>query len=126
MKKFSSAAFLALASLSFACPSFADGGVMGAGKSYLGSATALFIDVPEGALVNSVYKCPMKASHSLAGAFGDENGWKQRIVGTCIGVPCGAVFGVPYGVVKGGQHALSVGWEKPFSVDSFVVSNEGE
>jgi hypothetical protein len=126
MKKFGSAVLLALASVSFALPSFADGGVLGAATSYFGSATALVVDVPQGALVNAAYKCPMKASHSLAGAFGDENGWKQRIVGTIIGVPAGAVFGVPYGVVKGGQHALSVGWEKPFSMDSFVVSNEGE
>jgi hypothetical protein len=60
----------------------------------------------------------------LASAFGDENGWKQIIVGTVIGVPTGAVFGVPYGAIAGARHALSVGYEKPFSAESFIVSNE--
>ncbi len=84
----------------------------------------MLVDIPEGIVVDSVVKCPVKASKSLAAAFGDENGWKQKIVGAVFGVPAGAVFGVPYGAIKGGKHAASVGWEKPFSSESFIVSNE--
>ncbi len=105
--------------------SLADG-AMDTGKSCVGSTVAMVVDVPEGVVVNTVYKCPYKATKSLASAFGDEDGWKQNIVGALIGIPSGAVFGVPYGVVKGGQHAMSVGWDKPFSKESFVVSNESK
>jgi len=112
-----------LATVAVASPSFADG-VMGTGKSLAGSGTAMLVDIPEGMVVDSLVKCPMKASKSLAGAFGDENGWKQKIVGAVFGVPSGAVFGVPYGAIKGGKHAANVGWDKPFSSESFIVSNE--
>jgi len=116
-----SVAALALVALTASIPAFADGGgIMGAA----GSTTAMIIDVPEGIVVDTAVKCPYKASRSLAETFGDENGWKQIIVGTIIGVPTGAVFGVPFGAISGGRHAMSVGWEKPFSVESFVVSNE--
>jgi hypothetical protein len=116
-----SVAALALMALSFSMPAFADGGgVMGAA----GSSTAMLIDVPQGIVVDSAVKCPYKASRSLADTFGDENGWKQMIVGTIIGIPTGFVFGIPYGAIAGGRHAMSVGWDKPFSVDSFIVSNE--
>jgi len=118
-----SVAALALVALASSAPAFADGGgIMGAA----GSTTAMLIDVPQGAVVNSAVKCPYKASTSLAGTFGDENGWKQIIVGTIIGVPCGVVFGVPYGAISGGRHAMSVGWDKPFSAESFIVSNESK
>jgi hypothetical protein len=110
----------ALAVVGMATPSFADGGPMG----LLGSGTAFFIDVPEGIVVDSLVKCPYKATKGLAEAFGDENGWKQNIVGAVIGVPTGFAFGIPYGAIAGGRHAFSVGWEKPFSAESFVVSNE--
>jgi hypothetical protein len=124
MKK--SAALLGvLAVLSVSTPSFADG-VLGTGKSLAGCGTAMLVDVPEGIVVDSMVKCPVKASKSLAAAFGDENGWKQKIVGSVFGVPAGAVFGVPYGAIKGGRHAASVGWDKPFSGESFIVSNDTE
>jgi hypothetical protein len=116
-----SVAALALMALSFSVPAFADGGgIMGAA----GSTTAMLIDVPEGIVVDSAVKVPLRTSKGLAYVFGDENGWKQIIVGTLIGVPVGAVIGVPYGAIAGGKHAMSVGWEKPFSVESFIVSNE--
>ena len=119
-----SAALLAiLATVAVASPSFADG-ALGTGKSMAGSGTAMLVDVPEGIVVDSLVKCPVKASKSLAAAFGDENGWKQRIVGAVFGIPSGAAFGVPYGAIKGGKHAASVGFDKPFSSESFIVSNE--
>lgn len=122
MKK-SAALLTVLATLAIGSPSFA--GAMDTGKSVAGSTVAMVVDVPQGMVVDSMVKCPVKASRSLAGAFGDEHGWKQKIVGSVFGVPAGAVFGVPYGAVKGGQHAASVGWDKPFSSDSFIVTNEG-
>jgi len=118
-----SVAALALAALVSSVPAFADGGgIMGAA----GSSTAMLIDVPQGVVVDSAFKCPYKFSTGLAGAFGDENGWKQIIVGTVLGVPSGFLFGIPYGAVAGGRHAMSVGWEKPFSAESFIVSNESK
>jgi len=113
----------ALASLAIAAPCFADGGGV---KGIAGSGAALLVDVPQGMIVDSAYKCPYRATKGLAEAFGDEKGWKQNIVGAMIGIPCGAVFGVPYGAVKGGHHALTVGYDKPFTSESFVVSNSGE
>jgi hypothetical protein len=116
-----SVASLALLALTFSAPAFADGGgVMG----LLGSSTAMLIDVPQGVAVNSTVKCPYKATKSLADAFGDENGWKQNIVGAVLGIPSGFFFGIPYGAIAGGRHAMSVGWDKPFSAESFIVSNE--
>ncbi len=124
MKK--SAALLAVfATLGMSSASFADG-AMSTGKSIAGSTTAMIVDVPQGIVVDSVYKCPVKATKSLAAAFGDENGWKQKIVGAVFGIPAGAVFGVPYGAIRGGQHAASTGWDQPFSKESFVVSNESK
>lgn len=114
-----------LATVGLAAPSFADG-ALGTGKSVVGSTTAMIVDVPEGIIVDTAYKCPYRATKGLAEAFGDENGWKQNIVGALIGIPAGAVFGVPYGAVKGGYHAASVGWDKPFSGESFVVTNESK
>jgi len=119
--KASSLVMAAVAVLGLASPSFADGG---GPVGIVGSGTAMLIDIPEGAVVDSAFKCPYKFSRGLASAFGDENGWKQVIVGTVIGVPTGAVFGVPYGAIAGARHALSVGYEKPFSAESFIVSNE--
>jgi hypothetical protein len=99
-------------------PAMADGGgAMGAA----GAATATIIDTPEGMVLDSLYRCPMKCSKGLAGAFGDENGWKQQIVGAVIGIPTGAVFGVPYGAFHGMHHAWNVGYDKPFSASSFIV-----
>lgn len=121
MKK--SAALLAIfATLGMSSPSFADG-ALGTGKSVAGAGAAMLVDVPQGIIVNSCAKCPRHARESLAETFGDKSGWKQNIVGAVIGWPAGIAFGVPYGLVKGGQHAASVGWEKPFSKESFVVVN---
>jgi hypothetical protein len=118
-----SVAALALVALASSAPAFADGGgIMGA----VGAPVAFLIDVPEGVVVDSAVKCPYKFSTGLAGAFGDENGWKQIIVGTVIGVPSGFLFGIPYGAVAGGRHGLTVGWDKPFSAESFIVSNESK
>jgi len=100
-------------------PALADDGPVGT----LGAGVASVIDAPEGMVVDSLYGCPMKASKGLAEAFGDENGWKQQIVGTLIGVPVGVVFGVPYGFCHGLHHAWNVGYDKPFSVSSFVVTD---
>ncbi len=124
MKK-SAVLLAAIATLGMSSASFADG-ALDTGKSCVGSTVAMVVDVPQGVVVNTLYKCPYKATKSLAEAFGDENGWKQNIVGAVFGVPAGAVFGVPYGVVKGGQHAMSVGWDKPFSKEAFIVSNESK
>ncbi len=100
-------------------PALADDGPVGA----VGAGVASIIDAPEGMVIDSLYGCPMKASKGLAEAFGDENGWKQQIVGTLIGVPVGVVFVVPYGFCHGLHHAWKVGYEKPFSVSSFVFTD---
>ena len=116
--------FLALSSVAavLACsflPALADEGPVGA----VGAGVASIVDAPEGMVVDSLYGCPMKASKGLAEAFGDENGWKQQIVGTAMGVPLGFVFGMPFGFCHGLHHAWNQGYEKPFSVSSFVVTD---
>lgn len=123
MMKINTVVLSTLASLAIAAPCFADGGGV---KGLAGASTAFLVDVPEGIIVDSAYKCPYRATKGLAEAFGDEKGWKQNIVGAMIGIPTGAVFGVPYGAICGGHHAITVGWDKPFSSESFVVSNSGE
>ena len=111
----------AVACIGMAVPAFADGG---GPMGVAGVTTAMLVDVPEGIVVNSAAKCPIRASQGLAEAFGDAKGWKQQIVGAVIGIPTGAVWGVPYGFMSGARNAMSKGWDKPFSSDSFVVVNE--
>jgi len=89
-----------------------------------GTSTALVVDVPEGMVVDSLYRSPMHMTRSLAEAFGDEKGFEQTVVGALIGIPVGVVWGIPHGAIQGGRHAYSVGWEKPFSTESYIVSEE--
>jgi len=116
-------AALALVALTSFTPAFADGGGI---KGAVGAGAAMLIDVPEGVVTDAGFKCPWHFSRGLAGAFGDENGWKQVIVGTTLGIPSGFLFGIPYGAFSGAHHALTVGNEKPFSSESFIVSNESK
>lgn len=108
-----------------ATPSFANDAV-NSGVAFLGSATALIVDIPEGILTHSLWHCPMKTTRYLADKFGDSKGWGQNIVGFVLGAPTGFVWGIPCGAIHGGRHALSVGWDKPFSTDSFLVKEEAE
>ncbi len=113
----------AIVSLGTAAPSFADG-PMGSAASFLGATTAVVVDVPEGMVIGTLYGGPKHCWHGLAEAFGDENGWKQKIVGGIIGIPVGMVFGAPYGAIHGLYHGVNTGWEKPFSTDSYIVTEE--
>jgi len=119
--KFLSLSTIALAAMAFAAPAFADGGAMGTGASIVGSTTAMIVDVPEGVVIDSLVRGPYNTTKGLAEAFGDENGWKQTIVGAVIGIPTGFVIGIPYGAFSGLRHGAQAGWDKPFSADSFVV-----
>lgn len=123
--KFAVAIASSLLCLGTALPSFADG-VKGDVASFLGSTTALIVDVPEGILVHSLWRCPMGTSHYLAEKFGDQKGLGQNLAGYALGIPTGIVWGVPMGAIHGGRRALSVGWDKPFSTDSYLVKDEGE
>jgi hypothetical protein len=117
--------------LGFAAPSIADGGPVGSAKSAAGATTAFLVDVPEGVVVDSLYRCPKKAWHSLAVAFGDNPKSDfglcylgQQAMGVFVGVPCGIVWGVPYGAYHGAKHGLGEGWDKPFSGESYIVTEE--
>lgn len=122
MKNKAIALFAAAAiSIGLARPSYADG-VLGGVASFFGAVTATVIDVPEGILIDSLWRMPIKTSQSLAGKFGDEKGFQQNVVGALIGVPTGFVWGIPEGAIRGGKHGLGSGWENPYSTDSFVVS----
>jgi hypothetical protein len=113
----------AVMSLGFVLPSMADG-VLGGVASAAGSITAGIIDTPEGIIVDSLYRCPHHAQRCLARSFGDEKGFGQNVVGAVIGFPFGFVWGIPYGAVDGLTHGVKTGWEKPFSMDSFNVTEE--
>lgn len=108
-----------LAACAFTSPVLADNQVV----SLFGASTATVIDTPEGVLVDSLYNVPKTATKGLAEAFGDANGWKQQIVGAVIGIPTGFVFGIPYGACHGMHHAWTTGWDKPFSMNSFIISD---
>ena len=102
-----------------AAPAFADG--IG---GLLATTTVMVVDMPTGTAYNALWKCPTTAQHGLAEAFGDEKGFGQNVVGAIIGIPFGMVWGVPTGAIKGAKHGLNVGWEKPFSGESFNVTEE--
>ncbi len=111
--------------LGMALPSLADcKGMCGDMKSYFGSTTAFVVDVPEGVLLDSLWRSPVKVSRSLADKFGDPNGLSQRLAGAAIGIPVGIVWGVPHGAICGGRQALSAGWDEPFSTSSYIVADE--
>lgn len=110
-------------SLGSALPSYADGPLGDIG-SLFGAVTAAIIDIPEGILVDSLYRMPLKATKALADQFGDENGFQQNVAGAALGIPAGFLWGIPYGAIHGGRHALTVGWEKPFSTESYLVTEE--
>jgi hypothetical protein len=105
-------------------PSIAADNALGGVGSMLGTGTALLIDIPEGIALRSLWYSPLKATKALAGHFGDENGLQQNVVGALIGIPFGVVWGIPTGAIQGGRHALDVGWEKPFSTESYIVTEE--
>lgn len=105
-----------------AVPSFAGTTADLAGT--VGSTAALVIDIPEGMALDSLWRQPKRFSHAMADKLGDEHGLAEQVVGAMIGIPAGMVWGVPHGAIQGGRHALSSGWEKPFSTESFIVSEE--
>jgi len=117
---------LALASvlaLGVTTPTYANGAVNGV-ASFVGSTCATIVDVPEGILVDSLWRMPMKTWHAIAEKCGDEHGFQQNVVGACVGIPVGFLWGIPEGAVRGGHHGMTSGWEKPFSTDSFLVFQE--
>jgi hypothetical protein len=123
LKKSILLALTTVLSLSMAAPSYADG-LLGGVASFFGSVTATIIDVPQGILVDSLYRMPLKTQRTLADKFGDDKGLQQNLAGAVIGIPVGFVWGIPYGAFQGGRHGMTVGWEKPFSTESFIVSEE--
>ncbi len=110
-------------SLCTAAPSYANDALNNV-ASFFGSVTATIIDVPEGIIVDSLYNMPLKTTHALADKFGDEKGFQQNVAGAAIGIPVGFLWGIPYGAIRGGRHGMTSGWEKPFSTESFIVSEE--
>ena len=110
-------------SLGTALPSRADSALGDIG-SFFGAVTAAIVDIPEGIIVDSLYRMPLKTTRILADKFGDEQGFQQNIAGAVLGIPTGFLWGIPYGAIHGGRHALTVGWDKPFSTESYIVSEE--
>ena len=109
--------------IGMATPSNAENALNSVG-SFFGSVTATIIDVPEGIVVDSLYRVPKKTWHYLADKFGNENGGEQNIAGAMLGIPAGFVMGIPYGAIHGGKHGWSTGWEKPFSTESYLVPDD--
>jgi hypothetical protein len=113
-----------LMSFGIATPSHAENGILNNVLSLFGSVTATIVGVPEGILVDSLYRMPLKTTKVLAEKFGDEKGFQQNVAGAVIGIPVGFVWGIPYGAVRGGRHGMTTGWEKPFQTESFIVSSD--
>lgn len=89
----------------------------------LGSATGAVIGVPMGIFKDSVKGYAM-ATRYTADAIGDKDGDVPLFIGAVVGGPIGAVGGGAYGVFDGMWHGASVGYEKPFSADSFKYKEE--
>jgi hypothetical protein len=111
----------------FSAPALADGGPMG----FAGATAGFLVDVPEGIVVDSLYRMPKKCWHGLAVAFGDNPSSDfglcylgQQAMGIFVGIPFGVVWGIPYGAIHGAKHGIGSGWDKPFSGESFCVSEE--
>lgn len=62
--------------------------------------------------------------------FADNIGGHEHLVpmamASVMGVPFGMIVGTGEGVYHGGRNAISHGWEKPFSLDSFSLGEELE
>jgi len=110
--------------LGAALPSMAADGPLGSVASLGGSVTAGVFDTPEGVLWNSLWNCPYKTQRYLAEKFGDEHGLGQNLAAFVIGVPTGFLWGIPYGAITGAHHGFVTGWEKPFSTESYLVTEE--
>lgn len=110
-------------SAGMALPSYADGKLGDVG-SFFGSVTATVFDIPEGILVDSLYRMPLKTTRILAEKFGDEKGFQQNVAGAVLGIPVGFLWGIPYGAIHGARHGMTVGWDKPFSTESYIVTEE--
>lgn len=113
--------------LGLAAPSYADGGP----KGFVGAVAGFIIDVPQGIVVDGLYRVPKKCWHSMAVALGDNPSSDfgncfvgQQLMGMFVGAPFGMVVGIPYGALHGAKHGIGTGWEKPFSTESFIVSEE--
>lgn len=101
-------------------PCYAGDGVQ-AILGFFGSVTSGLFDIPEGIVVESLYRQPLKAQRILADKFGDDKGFQQNVAAFVLGVPAGFAFGIPYGAIHGGRHGVTTGYEKPFSTESFIV-----
>jgi hypothetical protein len=123
MKKLSLLTVAAALAIGAATPSYANDAV-NSFASLAGSTAATIIDIPEGIVVDSLWRMPLKTWHALADKFGDEKGFQQNVAGAVIGIPVGFVWGIPEGAIRGGRHGMTEGWEKPFSTESFLVINE--
>ena len=108
-------------SLTTALPSYAGDSALGDIASFFGSSAAVVLDVPQGILVDSLWRVPRKTQRTLAEHFGDEKGFQQNVAATVLGVPFGVVWGIPAGALRGAKHGMDKGWEKPFSTESFIV-----
>lgn len=105
-------------------PSQADDNALGSIASFFGSTTATVVDVPEGVLLYSLWRTPLRWQRTLAEHFGDEKGFQQNVAAFVLGVPTGMVWGVGEGALRGAKHGMGTGWEKPFSTESFIVSED--
>lgn len=110
-------------------PALADDGPVHSMAQLAGASTALVVDVPEGMVVDGLYRVPKKCWKSLAYHLGDNHDqgicWLgQQMVGMTVGVPVGVLWGIPYGALHGAKHGIGSGWDKPFSSESYIVTEE--
>lgn len=74
--------------------------------------------------IQGTYHGFLKGTNHVAGKFGDEKGWGQRVAAVPIGGAPGFVVGGVYGVNHGFWHGWKKGWEHPFSRWSFITMEE--
>lgn len=129
MKKFS---LLALAALSLAsAPAFAESEGSMAKQAVMlpvrmtAIAGSVVVGTPVAIVRRSGVRCV-----GFTESFADNIGGKEHIVpmgmASLMGVPFGLLVGAGEGVYAGPKNAVSHGWEKPFSLDSFSMGEELE
>ncbi|HEY9684752.1 MAG TPA: hypothetical protein V6C86_24455 [Oculatellaceae cyanobacterium] len=89
----------------------------------VGATVGGTVGVPLGALKDGV-KGWMKASKSVAGGLGNEDGQVQTIAGNTFGGPCGFVVLGTYGIWDGLVHGVKTGYKQPFTKEAFTFKDE--
>lgn len=90
----------------------------------VGALTGALVSGGASGPIDDSYHWFLKGTTHVAGKFGDEEGWGQRVAAVPIGGTTGFALGGAHGVYRGFFHGWKKGWEKPFSRWSYITMEE--